>query len=121
MGVEITQIPALYGINPVDLFYYTVFSIVMIPSKYLMDVFLLNTLELVHGWRLYDYIAYQKYRFSVRESRWQIKSQVRCVCVCVCVFVCVCVCVCVCVRVCVCVCVCFSVCLCRNVWPTYKI
>lgn len=74
-GHEITKIPSLYGIIPVNLFYYTVFSIVMIPSKYLMDVFLLNTLELVHGWRLYDYVAYQKYRFSVRETRWQIKSQ----------------------------------------------
>ena len=32
------------------------------------------TMELAHGWKLYDYISYQKYRFSVREVRWQISA-----------------------------------------------
>jgi hypothetical protein len=40
--------------------YYLAFGVVIIPFAFLMDVFVLNTEELVHGWRVYDYIAYQK-------------------------------------------------------------
>ena len=73
-GVQVTQVPDLYGIRSNDLIYYTVFSIVIIPATIAMDIFLFNTLELVHGWRLYDYVSYQRYRFSVRDKRWQIAS-----------------------------------------------
>lgn len=31
--------------------------------------------QLVHGWRVYDYIAYQKYRFSVRQHRWMMRNE----------------------------------------------
>lgn len=40
--------------------YYLAFAVVIIPFSLVMDVFVLNTQELVHGWRVYDYIAYQK-------------------------------------------------------------
>ena len=33
------------------------------------DVCILNTQELVFGWKVYDYVSYQKYRFSVRKER----------------------------------------------------
>lgn len=71
----ITEIPKLYGIRSTDLSFYTIFSFVIIPATLCLDIFLFNTLELVHGWRLYDYISYQKYRFSVREERWLFLSQ----------------------------------------------
>lgn len=29
----------------------------------------------MHGWRVYDYIAYQKYRFSVRQHRWMMRNE----------------------------------------------
>lgn len=31
--------------------------------------------KLVYGWRIYDYIAYQNYRFSVRQHRWMMKNE----------------------------------------------
>ncbi|CAE7685523.1 unnamed protein product [Symbiodinium sp. KB8] len=73
---SITQIASLYGIAPTDLIYYTSFALVIIPAQLAMDIFLLNTQEIAHGWKLFDYITYQKYRFSVREVRWQISSDV---------------------------------------------
>ncbi|CAE7578936.1 unnamed protein product, partial [Symbiodinium microadriaticum] len=33
-----------------------------------------STEELVHGWKVYDYVSYQRYRFSVREHRWMLRS-----------------------------------------------
>jgi hypothetical protein len=71
---QITEIPVTYGIRPTDLKFYTIFSFVIIPAQLAMDMFLLNTQELVHGWKLFDYISYQRYRFTVRETRWQMSS-----------------------------------------------
>ena len=73
--VVLTEIPELYGIRATDLSFYTIFSFVIIPATLGLDIFLFNTLELVHGWRLYDYVSYQKYRFSVRDHRWQMTSE----------------------------------------------
>jgi hypothetical protein len=70
-----TEMPDNYGIKETDLVYYLMFAIVMVPSTFLMDVWLLNTQELAHGWKLYDYVSYQKYRFSVREYRWQMRCE----------------------------------------------
>merc|ERR1711871_1823983 len=70
-----TVMPGNYGIKETDLVYYIMFAIVMVPAQFLADVWLLNTQELIHGWKLYDYVSYQKYRFSVREYRWQMKCE----------------------------------------------
>ncbi|CAM9682036.1 unnamed protein product, partial [Discosporangium mesarthrocarpum] len=70
-----TMIPDLYGIRENEMVYYLAFSLVIIPFSLVMDVFVLNTQELAHGWRVYDYIAYQKYRFSVREHRWMMRFE----------------------------------------------
>ena len=71
-----TQIPENYGIKPRDLKYYTFFAIYIIMWTLFVDVFLLNCQELIHGWKVYDYVSYQKYRFSVRETRWMMDSKV---------------------------------------------
>ncbi len=55
--------------------FYTIFSFVIIPAQLAMDMFLLNTQELAHGWKLFDYISYQRYRFTVRDTRWQMHSR----------------------------------------------
>lgn len=73
-GWQLTQIPFLYGIRERDLGFYTIFAFMIIPASLALDMFLLNTQELVHNWRLYDYVAYQNYRFTVREHRWQMDS-----------------------------------------------
>lgn len=71
---RISEIPGHYGIRETDLVYYTMFSLVIIPAQLSMDMFLLNTQELAHGWKLYDYVSYQRYRFTQRETRWQLAS-----------------------------------------------
>ena len=37
-------------------------------------MFLLMAQELNQGWKVYDYVAYQNYRFQVREKRWQMAA-----------------------------------------------
>ncbi len=59
-----TKMPELYGIRETDLSYYFMFSIAIIPASFWVDVFVLNTEELAHGWKVFDYVAYQKYRFT---------------------------------------------------------
>jgi hypothetical protein len=71
---NVTRIPAQYGIRETDLVYYTMFFLVIIPAQLALDMFLLNTQELAHGWKLYDYVSYQRYRFTQRETRWQLDS-----------------------------------------------
>ena len=71
-----TKIPENYGILEDDLIYYNWFSVTMLFFTLAMDVFLLNAQELVHGWKVYDYVSYQKYRFSVRDHRWMMNSKV---------------------------------------------
>lgn len=63
-----------YGILENQMIYYILFAFYIIPFLLAMDVFLLNTQELVHGWKVYDYVSYQRYRFSVREHRWMLRS-----------------------------------------------
>jgi hypothetical protein len=73
---EETQIPALYGIKETDLSYYMIFGFISVLGQLIFDVFLLHAQELIHGWKVYEYVAYQKYRFSVREFRWQMTANV---------------------------------------------
>merc|ERR1712054_414489 len=51
--------------------YYIVFSIVIIPFQYISDILCLQVLELTHGWKIYDYLVYTRYRFLQRETRWK--------------------------------------------------
>lgn len=71
---EDTLMPALYGVKQTDLLYYSLFSLFIIPSNLVMGVFQLNTLELAHGWKIYEYVAYQKHRFATRDRRWQMRD-----------------------------------------------
>jgi len=70
-----TKISFNYGIQTNEMGYYMMFATYMIPWNAMVDVFILNSQELVHGWRLYDYMAYQRYRFTMRETRWVLNSQ----------------------------------------------
>jgi hypothetical protein len=68
-------IPHMYNISQNEMKYYALFSIYIIPFQMLQDVVVTNTMELVHGWKIYDYIAYQRYRFSVRDYRWILRNE----------------------------------------------
>ena len=71
---QYTEIPSLYGIKSKDLLFYLLFAFVNIPFSLACDMFLLMAQELIHGWKVYDYVAYQNYRFQVREQRWQMAA-----------------------------------------------
>merc|ERR1711937_996118 len=71
---QYTEIPDLYGIKSKDPFFYFLFAMINIPFSLACDMFLLMAQELIHGWKVYDYVAYQNYRFQVREKRWQMAS-----------------------------------------------
>ena len=64
------EIPVNYGISKGEMVYFALFSFFMIPWKIAVNVLVLNTQEVLHGLRLHDYIAYQRYRCIMREKRW---------------------------------------------------
>lgn len=68
------EIPANYGIRETEMRYFTLFVCFMIPFRFAVDMFVINAQELIHGWRIYDYIAYQRYRFVTRDQRWILQS-----------------------------------------------
>merc|ERR1711871_1136327 len=68
---EASKMMDIYGIKSVDMQYYIIFSIVVIPFQYVSDILCLQVLELTHGWKIYDYLVYTRYRFLQRETRWK--------------------------------------------------
>ena len=54
-----------------DMIFYFLFNAVLIPFQLMADVFLHATNELYHGWKIYDYLVYTRYRFLQRETRWK--------------------------------------------------
>merc|ERR1711871_938520 len=70
------EIASNYEILENQMIYYILFAFVIIPFQFICDVFLLNAAELVHGWKVYDYVAYQRYRFTVRDERWMLRNPI---------------------------------------------
>lgn len=70
------QIAPGYGILTNQFIYYISFAIVIVPFTLVADVFGQNCQELIHGWKIFDYLSYQRYRFSVREYRWMLRNPV---------------------------------------------
>eukprot|EP00814_Leptocylindrus_danicus_P022468 CAMPEP_0116032652 /NCGR_PEP_ID=MMETSP0321-20121206/18304_1 /TAXON_ID=163516 /ORGANISM="Leptocylindrus danicus var. danicus, Strain B650" /LENGTH=1662 /DNA_ID=CAMNT_0003508143 /DNA_START=2771 /DNA_END=7759 /DNA_ORIENTATION=+ len=68
---EEMAIPAIYGIKEKDMEYYVLFALVIIPFQFATDIFIHGSQELFHGWKLYDYLMYTRYRFLQREARWK--------------------------------------------------
>lgn len=65
-----TKIPQGYGIQQRDLNYYLIFSIIIILPQLIINVFLIHILEILFGFKLYDYFTYSDYRFRHREQKW---------------------------------------------------
>jgi len=64
------EISKLYGIRDLDLLFYMLFSLIMIPALWIGDIFLHNTLELIWNWKLFEYIEFCTERFRNRARRW---------------------------------------------------
>jgi hypothetical protein len=41
---------------------------VTITPKLIADVFLLHIIEILHGFKLYDYLTYSAYKFKIRKE-----------------------------------------------------
>ena len=65
------QLSFLFGFRKKDLLIYLLFAVVIIPFQLVMDIFLFNTQELFHGWKVYEYMKYARYRFNNRTARWK--------------------------------------------------
>merc|ERR1711871_1940076 len=70
------KIAEVYAIKLNQIIYYIIFAAFVIPFVFVCDAFLMNAQELIHGWKIHDYLAYQRYRFSVREHRWMMRNRV---------------------------------------------
>jgi len=68
---EETGLPIIYGIKEQDLAFYIFFQVVIIPFQIVVDVLIHSANELYHGWKMYDYLIYTRYRFLQREVRWK--------------------------------------------------
>jgi hypothetical protein len=64
-------IPELYGIREQDMAYYLFFSLCIIIFQLTADILVHHSQELFHGWKIYDYLVYTRYRFLQRETRWK--------------------------------------------------
>ena len=64
-------LPVLYGIKQSDMIIYLAYQAVMVFFRPLCDVFMMSQLELFHGWKVYEYLVYSRYRFLQREQRWK--------------------------------------------------
>lgn len=53
-----TKIPQSYSIRRSDLNYYLLFSFILILPQLVINIFLLHTLEVMHGFKIYDYLTY---------------------------------------------------------------
>jgi hypothetical protein len=71
-----SQIAEIYDIGLNQIIYYIVFAVLFVPYALITDVFLHNTQELIHGWKVYEYVVYQRYRFTVREHRWVLRNNI---------------------------------------------
>jgi hypothetical protein len=76
MFYDANKIAPNYGILENQIGLFISYGAFMIPFAYISDTFLHNCQELIHGWKVYDYLSYQRYRFSVREYRWMLRNPV---------------------------------------------
>lgn len=70
------QVASNYFILLNQIAYFIGFPGFIIPFKFITDTFVLNSLELIYGWKVYDYLSYMQYRFSVRDHRWVLQNTI---------------------------------------------
>lgn len=68
---EETKIPSNFGIRDQDMMYYFLFSVVVAIAEVVMNVFTFQSLEIIYGWPIFDYIEYAQHRFRTRKIRWR--------------------------------------------------
>ena len=66
-----TGITQLYSIKESNLIIYLSFHCVMCFFRPIFAAMSLSQMELYHGWKVYEYLVYSRYRFLQREVRWK--------------------------------------------------
>lgn len=61
-----TKIAQGYNIAERELPYYLTFSFIIIVPQMIIDIFLLHLLEVIWGYKIYDYFTFAEYRFKTR-------------------------------------------------------
>jgi len=64
-------VPANYAIRQSDMKIYMYFQVVLLPFQTICDVLNIMAMEVFHGWKIYEYLVYSRYRFIQRETRWK--------------------------------------------------
>jgi len=65
-----TKIPQGYKIRQNDLNYYLIFYTIIIGPNMIIDIFMLHILEILHGYKMYDYFTYCDYKYRHRNQKW---------------------------------------------------
>ena len=65
---EYLQLSFLFGFRQKDLIIYLLFGLVIIPFQIVMDIFIFNTQELYHGWKVYEYMKYAQLPNDLRRQ-----------------------------------------------------
>lgn len=69
-----TQMPQLYKIRYSDFSFYLYFAIIVIIPQMICDIYVMNSLELIHGFKLFDYFSYCQYRYQKRQISWVARN-----------------------------------------------
>eukprot|EP01022_Parablepharisma_sp_SALTPOND_P014603 TRINITY_DN20009_c0_g2_i2.p1 TRINITY_DN20009_c0_g2~~TRINITY_DN20009_c0_g2_i2.p1 ORF type:complete len:2825 (-),score=233.62 TRINITY_DN20009_c0_g2_i2:4128-12602(-) len=65
-----TRLPENYQISKTNLSYYFIFYLVLLLPQLLMNIFMLHSLEIIQGIRLFDYFTFAAYRYKTRTTSW---------------------------------------------------
>jgi Chromosome segregation ATPases len=69
-----SHMAANYNVGPKELAYYALFACCMIPWSFAIDVIIFNTQEVVHGWKLCEYLDFQRQIFVSRSCKWSLHN-----------------------------------------------
>ena len=64
------DVAKLYSMRSSELVFFMYFSFFLIPALWVMDIFIFNLLELLHSWKLFEYVQFCNERFANRSRRW---------------------------------------------------
>ena len=67
---EEIDIPTVYGIKQRDMIFYFAFACITVPTQMLLNLFINNVQELIHGWKLYDYLKDKRKVYVNRSISW---------------------------------------------------
>lgn len=65
-----TQAFMSFNLKSGNLIYYIIFALAIFIPELIIEMILTNYTEIIHGYRIQEYINYCRYRYSIRNSSW---------------------------------------------------